>query len=60
VLKLTLHPDGYDWEFVPETGKSFTDQGTSACHDAPPPITLPTPYPPPTETPAPSTTTPTS
>ncbi len=36
VLKLTLHPDSYDWEFVPEAGKTFTDVGTSACHGAPP------------------------
>jgi len=32
VLRLTLHPDGYDWEFVPEAGKTFTDSGTSSCH----------------------------
>jgi hypothetical protein len=35
VLALTLHPDSYDWRFVPEAGGSFTDQGTSACHGAP-------------------------
>jgi acid phosphatase type 7 len=32
VLKLTLHPGSYDWEFVPETGKTFTDSGSAACH----------------------------
>ncbi|HET8630678.1 MAG TPA: LamG-like jellyroll fold domain-containing protein [Thermomicrobiales bacterium] len=32
VLKLVLHPDGYDWQFVPEAGKTFTDSGTTACH----------------------------
>jgi hypothetical protein len=32
VLKLTLHPKGYDWEFIPEAGKSFRDSGTGACH----------------------------
>jgi PKD repeat protein len=32
VLKLTLHPSGYDWQFVPEAGKTFTDSGSSACH----------------------------
>jgi hypothetical protein len=32
VLKLTLHPAGYDWEFVPEAGKTFTDKGTGVCH----------------------------
>jgi hypothetical protein len=35
VLKLTLRPGGYDWEFVPEAGKSFTDTGSAACHDTP-------------------------
>src|SRR5206468_2193130 len=32
VLKLTLHPSGYDWQFVPESGKTFTDSGSTACH----------------------------
>jgi hypothetical protein len=32
VLKLTLHSSGYDWEFVPEAGKSFHDSGSGACH----------------------------
>jgi chitodextrinase len=32
VLELTLHPTSYDWRFVPEAGKSFTDSGTTACH----------------------------
>lgn len=32
VLKLTLHPTSYDWEFVPEVGKTFTDSGTANCH----------------------------
>ena len=32
VLKLTLHPNGYDWQFVPEAGKTFTDSGTTSCH----------------------------
>ena len=32
VLKLTLHPTSYEWEFVPEAGKSFTDSGTTSCH----------------------------
>jgi acid phosphatase type 7 len=59
VLKLTLHPASYDWEFVPEAGQSFTDSGTAACHDAPPTVGYPLPLPE-TETPVPSTTTPTS
>ena len=37
VLALTLHADSYDWRFVPEAGKTFTDSGTTACHNAPPP-----------------------
>jgi Calcineurin-like phosphoesterase len=32
VLKLTLHASSYDWEFVPEAGKSFKDEGTGTCH----------------------------
>jgi acid phosphatase type 7 len=32
VLKVTLHPDSYDWQFVPIAGQSFTDTGTTACH----------------------------
>ena len=39
VLFLTLHPTSYDWRFVPEAGKTFTDSGSTACHRliAPPP-----------------------
>ncbi len=36
VLLLTLHPNSYDWRFVPEKGKSFTDSGTDTCHGLPP------------------------
>ncbi len=32
VLMLTLHPGSYDWQFVPEAGKTFTDSGTGNCH----------------------------
>jgi acid phosphatase type 7 len=32
VLKLTLHPRGYDWQFIPQAGKTFTDSGSGACH----------------------------
>lgn len=32
VLKLTLHPDSYDWEFLPVEGGTFTDSGTAECH----------------------------
>jgi acid phosphatase type 7 len=31
VLQMTLHPSGYDWRFVPEAGKTFTDAGSAAC-----------------------------
>ncbi len=31
-LKLTLHPDRYDWQFIPVAGKTFTDSGTTLCH----------------------------
>ena len=32
VLMLTLYEDRYEWEFLPVTGATFTDSGTSACH----------------------------
>jgi hypothetical protein len=32
VLKLTLHPRSYDWEFIPEAGKNFKDAGNDPCH----------------------------
>ena len=32
VLKLTLKPKGYDWQFIPEPGKGFTDSGSGKCH----------------------------
>jgi acid phosphatase type 7 len=32
VLKFVLHPHGYDWLFIPEAGKSFTDSGSGQCH----------------------------
>jgi uncharacterized protein YjdB len=32
VLKLTLHADWYEWEFVPVAGTSFTDEGSARCH----------------------------
>lgn len=36
VIKLTLAPDQYTWEFVPAAGSSFTDTGAEACHAAHP------------------------
>ncbi len=32
VLKLTLNSTSYSWEFVPVSGKAFTDSGTTSCH----------------------------
>ena len=34
VLKLTLTPGSYTWEFIPEAGKDFRDSGTGACHNS--------------------------
>jgi hypothetical protein len=34
VLELTLHPGSYDWNFVPEAGKTFTDSGSATCQNA--------------------------
>jgi hypothetical protein len=31
ILKLTLHAASYDWQFIPEAGKTFTDSGTMNC-----------------------------
>lgn len=31
VLKLTLHPRGYDWQFIPQAGKTFWDSGSGKC-----------------------------
>ena len=42
VLKLTLHPTSYDWQFVPEAGKTFTDTGTGNCHGTTSGTPLPT------------------
>jgi len=32
VLKLTLAPGSYQWEFIPQAGKSFQDSGAGTCH----------------------------
>ena len=32
VLKLTLRPTSYSWEFMPVAGASFTDAGSGTCH----------------------------
>jgi len=31
VLKFTLYPTGYDWEFIPVVGKNFRDRGSALC-----------------------------
>jgi hypothetical protein len=61
VLKLTLHLDSYDWEFVPIAGQTFTDVGSGSCVNlgpTPTPTDTGTPSPAPTasDTPAPSDT----
>jgi hypothetical protein len=33
VLKMTLRPDSYEWQFVPEAGKTYTDTGSTPCVD---------------------------
>jgi hypothetical protein len=35
VLKMTLHANSYDWQFLPAAGGTFTDSGTAACHGKP-------------------------
>lgn len=32
VLKLTLYPDRYAWNFVPVAGSTFADAGSASCH----------------------------
>lgn len=32
VLELVLHPDSYDWRFVPVLGKRFADASSAPCH----------------------------
>jgi len=32
ILKLTLHSTSYDWELVPEAGKTYRDFGSRSCH----------------------------
>ena len=31
VLKFTLHPSSYDWQFIPIAGQTFTDSGSAQC-----------------------------
>jgi hypothetical protein len=40
VLKLTLKPTSYDWEFIPIAGQTFADSGSADCvPSSPTPIT---------------------
>ena len=32
VLKLTLHPTSYDWQFIRSTGAEVVDAGSTGCH----------------------------
>ena len=32
VMKLTLHPNSYDWQFIPVVDGAFSDSGTGTCH----------------------------
>jgi hypothetical protein len=39
VLKLTLHPTAYDWQFIPDTqagNGTFAEKGSGTCHGAAP------------------------
>jgi len=36
VLKLTLSPGKYEWQFVPESGMTFRDSGKGTCHNTSP------------------------
>ena len=49
VLKFTLSPGSYSWNFIPIAGTQFSDSGSAACHNSAPP---PPPPPPPPPTPA--------
>src|SRR5215203_4642400 len=35
VLKMTLHPDGYDWQFLTAPVGAVDDTGNATCHGAP-------------------------
>jgi hypothetical protein len=32
IIKLVLTGDGYDWQFIPAPGYTFTDSGSGTCH----------------------------
>jgi hypothetical protein len=41
VLTMALRAGRYDWAFLPETGKSFTDSGSGTCHGRAPSFSPP-------------------
>jgi len=32
IMRLVLRPGAYEWEYVPQAGRTFIDSGTSSCH----------------------------
>jgi len=43
ILRLTLNPGSYGWEFVPTNAGGFTDSGSDTCHAKPGAIPQPSP-----------------
>jgi hypothetical protein len=35
ILQFVLHPEGYDWRYLPTDGQSFADAGSASCHGPP-------------------------
>jgi PKD repeat protein len=35
VVKFTLNPDAYSWQFIPMAGQTLNESGAGDCHDAP-------------------------
>lgn len=65
LLRLTLHAGSYDWQFVPEAGRTFADSGGAACTPRAAPSASPSPPPPsspptasPSDSPSPTATSP--
>ena len=54
VLKLTLHPTSFDWQFIPVAGKTFSNSGSGSCHGRPTPPFPTSPPVDPTQQPFPS------
>jgi chitodextrinase len=42
VMKLTMRPQGYEWQFLPKAGQTFTDSGAESCRGAGPDTVPPT------------------